>query len=534
MKKIFTLDSTLRDGAQAKGISFSLQDKLRIAAILDRLGVSYIEAGNPGSNPKDMQFFELIKQTPLKNARLTAFGSTRRKYIKPEEDQNLRALLAADTPAVTVFGKSWDIHVKEILCADLAENLAMISDTVAYLKAHGREVIYDAEHFFDGYRENPEYALATIAAAYNAGADCICLCDTNGGSFPDDVHKITKLVNSRFPVRIGIHAHDDGGMAVANSIMAVAAGATHVQGTLVGFGERCGNANLSAIIANLQLKKNCDCIPESELANLTTTVREVAEIANITLPSSMPYVGSSAFTHKGGMHVDGVIKNSRTFEHVPPSAVGNTRELLLSEVAGRSTILEKVKQIFPEIRKDSEEAARIVEMVKEMELKGYQFEGAEPSFELAVRRKLGREIKFFELEKLNVTDEQGLLSSGKTAYATVKVKVGDKSEITAAEGDGPVNAIDCALRKALEVFYPEIGEVRLTDYKVRVLDSRAATAATVRVIIESTDGHDYWTTVGVSVDIIAASTKALTDSLEYKLLKTHLARKAAEPTREAI
>lgn len=534
MKKIFMLDSTLRDGAQAKGISFSLQDKLRIAAILDRLGVSYIEAGNPGSNPKDMQFFEQMKQNTLKRARLTAFGSTRRKNIKPEDDQNLRALLSADTPAVTVFGKSWDIHVTEILNTTLSENLAMIGDTVAYLKAQGREVIYDAEHFFDGYRENSDYALATLAAAYNAGADCICLCDTNGGSFPDDVYKITKLVCGRFPVRIGIHAHDDGGMAVANSIMAVSAGATHVQGTLVGFGERCGNANLSAVIPNLQLKKNCECIPEGEMARLAPTVREAAEIANVSVNSSMPYVGSSAFTHKGGMHVDGVIKNSRTFEHIPPSAVGNSRQILLSEVAGRSTILEKVRMIFPDIRKDSEEAARIIEMVKEMECEGYQFEGAEPSFELAVRRKLGCETKFFELEKLNVNDEQGPSSDGKRAYATVKVKVGQRCEITAAEGDGPVNAIDCALRKALEVFYPEIGEVRLTDYKVRVLDSRAATAATVRVMIESTDGHDYWTTVGVAVDIIAASCKALTDAIEYKLLKTHTARSDSDAAREAI
>jgi 2-isopropylmalate synthase/homocitrate synthase family protein len=524
MKKICILDSTLRDGAQARGISFSVQDKLKVAKILDGLEVGYIEAGNPGSNPKDMQFFELLRQNPLKNAKLTAFGSTRRKLTRPEDDQNLSALLAADTPAVTIFGKSWDVHVREILKAELTENLDMIRDTVAYLKSNGREVIYDAEHFFDGYRENPDYALSTLKAACESGADCLCLCDTNGGTFPDEVYKVTKLVCGRFDVRVGVHTHDDGGMAVANSIMAVSAGATHVQGTLVGFGERCGNANLSTVIANLQLKKLYDCIPERELARLTQTVREVAEIANVSVESNMPYVGSCAFNHKGGMHVDGVMKNSRTFEHVPPSSVGNSRQLLLSEVAGRSTILEKVRLFCPEISRESEEASRIVEMVKEMEHRGYQFEGAEPSFELAVRRILGKEIKFFELEKLNVTDEQYSSSQSKPAYATVKVTVGKRHEITAAEGDGPVNAIDSALRKALEVFYPEIGGIRLTDYKVRVLDSQAATAATVRVMIESTDGHEYWNTVGVAVDIIAASCKALTDAIEYKLYKIHAAR----------
>lgn len=524
MKKIFILDSTLRDGAQAGGISFSVQDKFRIAGILDGLGVSYIEAGNPGSNPKDTQLFELLRGSPLKNAKLTAFGSTRRKHTRPEDDQNLRALLEAGTPAVTIFGKSWDSHVREILKTELSENLGMIRDTIVYFKANGREVIFDAEHFFDGYRENPDYALSALKAACESGADCLCLCDTNGGTFPDEICKVTKLVCSRFDVRIGIHAHDDGGMAVANSVMAVGAGAVHVQGTLIGFGERCGNANLSAVIANLQLKKFYDCIPERELVRLTQTAREVAELSNVHIQSNMPYVGSCAFTHKGGMHVDGVMKNSRTFEHVPPSSVGNSRQLLLSEVAGRSAVLEKVRLICPEISRDSDEVSRIVAMVKEMEGRGYQFEGAEPSFELAVRRILGKEIKFFELEKLNVTDEQYSSEQYKPAYATVKIAVGSRHEITAAEGDGPVNAIDSALRKALEVFYPEIGGIRLTDYKVRVLDSQAATAATVRVMIESTDGHEYWNTVGVAVDIIAASCKALTDSIEYKLYKIYAAR----------
>lgn len=520
MKKILLLDSTLRDGAQAKDISFSVQDKLKIAKILDDLQIDYIEAGNPGSNPKDMQFFELIKHSPLKNAKLSAFGSTRRKNLCAQEDSNIRALLAAGTDCVTIFGKSWDIHVTDILRTELGENLNMIRDTIGYLKSKGKEVIYDAEHFFDGYKGNPEYALLTLQAAYESGADCLCLCDTNGGAFPQEISEVTSLICSRFPVPVGIHTHDDGGMAIANSIMAVMAGAVHVQGTIAGFGERCGNANLAAVIANLQLKKGYHCLPEEHLKRLTGTVREVAEISNLSPQSNMPFVGSNAFTHKGGMHVDGVMKNSRSFEHIPPAAVGNSRKILMSEVAGRSAILEKVKSFYPKIKKNSPEAAKIIEMVKEMELKGYQFEGAESSFELEVRRILGEKIKFFELEKINVTDEQDSTGIYKPAYATVKVLVGDQHEIDAAEGDGPVNAIDTALRKALEVFYPQIGEIRLTDYKVRVLDSDSATAAKVRVLIESTDGHDYWTTVGVAVDIIQASCKALVDSIDYKLLKS--------------
>jgi 2-isopropylmalate synthase len=520
MKKIYILDSTLRDGAQAKGISYSVQDKLKIAKTLDHLEVDYIEAGNPGSNPKDMEFFELIKHNPLKNAKITAFGSTRRKNISVEEDPNIESLLWAGTDCVTIFGKSWDVHVKEILKTGLSENLQMIKDTVAFLKSRGKEVIYDAEHFFDGYRENPEYALLTLRAAYESGADSLCLCDTNGGCFPDYIYEVTQTVAGIFPVNMGIHTHDDGGMAAANSVMAVKAGATQVQGTIAGFGERCGNANLSTIIANLQIKKGYGCIPQENLKMLTETVREVAEISNISVQKNMPYVGSNAFTHKGGMHVDGVMKKPSTFEHVSPSVVGNSRKILMSEVAGRSAILEKVKTFLPDITKDSKEAAQIIGMVKSMEHQGYQFEGADSSFELEVRKILGKHVKFFELEKLNVTDEQ-TSDKYKPAFATIKVMVGDKPEITAAEGDGPVNAIDTALRKALEVFYPEVGEIRLTDYKVRVLDSESATAAKVRVLIESTDGHDYWTTVGVAVDIIQASCKALLDSIEYKLLKSH-------------
>ena len=408
----------------------------------------------------------------------------------------------------------------------------MIRDTVRFMKQNGKEVIYDAEHFFDGYRANSAYALETLQAAYESGADCLCLCDTNGGSFPDYVQNVTRLVKERFPVAVGIHAHDDAGMAAANSILAVEAGATHVQGTLAGFGERCGNANLSTVLAGLQLKLGYACIPEDTLERLTSTVHEVADISNISVSKNMPYVGANAFAHKGGMHVDGVMKNPLSFEHVSPSAVGNSRRVMMSEVAGRSAILEKVKGFYPEIKKDSEEAVKIIDHGQENGASGlsvWKERNHRLSFELEVRKLLGTRPKFFELQMLSVQDEQQPENlNKKPSFATIKVLVGDQLEITAAEGMGPVNAIDAALRKALEVFYPEIGEIRLTDYKVRVLDSESATAATVRVLIESTDGHEYWTTVGVAVDIMQASTRALMDSIEYKLLKSRARAENAE------
>ena len=533
MNKVYLLDSTLRDGAQSVGISFSVQDKIKIVRILDELSIDYIEAGNPGSNPKDMEFFEYLRSHPLKHARVTAFGATRKKNISVEQDANIKSLLSANTECVTIFGKSWDIHVTDILRAELSENLAMIRDTVRYLKDQGKEVVYDAEHFFDGYRANPDYAMSTLQAAFESGADCLCLCDTNGGSIPDFVQNVTRMVKERFPVSVGIHAHDDSGMAAANSVLAVAAGATHVQGTLVGFGERCGNANLSTVLASLQLKLGYDCVPTQALERLTSTVHEVADISNISVGKNMPYVGANAFAPKGGMHVDGVMKNSTTFEHVAPASVGNNRRVMMSEVAGRSAILEKVKNFYPEIKKDSNEATLIIDMVKQMEHQGYQFEGAEASFELEVRKLLGVRPKFFELQMLSVVDEPQSEIRKKPSLASIKVLVGDQLEITAAEGLGPVNAIDAALRKALEVFYPEIGEIRLTDYKVRVLDSESATAAKVRVLIESTDGHEYWTTVGVAVDIMQASTRALMDSIEYKLLKSKAQAKAFEAQGES-
>ncbi len=517
-QRIDIFDSTLRDGAQAEGISFSVEDKLKIVKALDDLGVSYIEAGNPGSNPKDIEFFEKMRTFTLKNARLTAFGSTRRRDTTVENDKNVQSLVTAYTPAVAIFGKSWDFHVTQIIKTTLEENLKMVSETIAYFKKIGREVIFDAEHFFDGYSSNPEYAFKVLEAAVEGGADCLVLCDTNGGCFPSTVFDLVKKVKERFNVKVGIHTHNDCGMAVANSIMAVEAGAEHVQGTYIGFGERCGNANLSTIIPNLQLKKGLYCIPEEKLSSLTFTARKIAEIANISLNKRDPYVGSSAFAHKGGMHIDGVCKASASFEHIDPELVGNKRRFLMSEVSGRNTILEKIREINPAINKESEETHAIIQKLKELEHQGYQFEGAESTFELIIRKQLGKYKPFFELEKFKLMTEQPD-KSGKSASALIKVKVDGVSEITAAEGDGPVHALDKALRKALEVFYPELSHVHLTDFKVRVIDSKSATAAKVRVLIESTDGETSWTTVGVSTDIIEASWIALVDSIEYKLLK---------------
>jgi 2-isopropylmalate synthase len=519
MSRVEIFDSTLRDGAQAEGISFSVEDKLKIVKALDELGVAYIEAGNPGSNPKDLEFFKKVKSLKLENAKLTAFGSTRRRDIKVEEDANVQSLLEADTKAIAIFGKSWDFHVTEIIKTTLDENLMMIEETVAFLKSKGKEVIFDAEHFFDGYKANKEYAMASLEAAVRGGADCLALCDTNGGCMPLEVYDITKNVCSTFSVKVGIHCHNDTGMAVANSMMSVEAGAVHVQGTYIGFGERCGNANLSTIIGNLQVKKGVVCIPEENLEALTPTAVFMAEISNIQLYDREPYVGRSAFTHKAGMHIDGVNKAPHSFEHVNPEAIGNARRFLMSEVAGRSTILKKIKKFAPEITKDSEEVGQIVNRLKELEHEGYQFEGAESTFELIIRKHLGKYKPFFELENFKIIGDQPSKDSTFSAYAMVKVKVDGNEEFMAAEGDGPVHALDKALRKALEVFYPELRDVHLTDYKVRVLDSKSATASKVRVLINSSDGKEFWSTVGVSSDIIEASLIALVDSIEVKLLR---------------
>lgn len=518
LKTVHIFDSTLRDGAQGEGISFSVQDKLHIVKALDELGVAFIEAGNPGSNPKDLEFFEEVKKMQLKTARLVAFGATRRKDLAVTEDVNLASLLSAGTEWVCIFGKTWDFQVKEILRASLDENLSMIRDTMRYLTEQGRAVLYDAEHFFDGYRANPEYAMKTLAAAREGGALALVLCDTNGGTLPDEVQSVTKRVVQEFGVPVGIHCHNDTGMAVASSIMSVMGGATQVQGTLLGFGERTGNANLSTIMANLSLKMGIPCLPEGRIADLTPICRRLAEIANITLENGMPYVGYNAFAHKAGMHIDAVTKNTTAYEHVPPAAVGNERTFLMSEVAGRSMIIEKIKKFDADINKDSPIAATIVSRVKELEHQGYQFEGAEGTFELLVRKSMGKYKPFFDLHYYKVIGEQPRAEGGFTSFAQIKIGVEDEMAIMAGEGDGPVHALDCALRKALERFYPAVKHIRLTDFKVRVLDSRSATAAKVRVLIESTDGEEVWTTVGVSTDLIEASWIALVDSFEFKLI----------------
>ncbi len=518
MNKVYIYDSTLRDGAQAEGISFSVEDKLKLVEKLDELGINYIEAGNPGSNPKDLEFFRRVKEMELKHIKLAAFGSTRRVGIKVEDDNNVQSLLKADTPAVAIFGKSWDLHVKDILKTTLDENLKMIEETIHFLKEKGKEVVFDAEHFFDGYKENSDYAMKALQAAVDGGADCLALCETNGGCFPLEVYEITKKVCETFDVPVGIHCHNDTGMAVANSIVAVEAGAVHVQGTFNGFGERCGNANLCTIIPNLQIKKGKECIPPENIKMMTSVARYISELANVAHNERAPYVGYSSFAHKGGMHIDGVNKNPKTFEHIDPSLVGNRRRFLMSEVAGRATILSKINAVDPTITKNSPESKQIIDKLKALEHEGYQFEGAESSFELVIRKELGKYTPFFELDHFKVIVGEPSRAD-ESSSAIIKINVNGEEEITASEGDGPVNALDKALRKALERFYPELKEMRLTDFKVRVLDSKTATASKVRVLIESSDGEDVWNTIGVSTDIIDASWKALVDSVEYKLLK---------------
>ncbi len=518
MNHVVVYDSTLRDGAQAQGVSFTVEDKLKIVQRLDELGVGYIEAGNPGSNPKDLEFFERVSALKLKHAKIIAFGSTRKVGTKAAEDRNLQSLLSANTFAVAIFGKSWDYQVTDILRTNLDENLNMIADTVAYLVSQGKEVVFDAEHFFDGYKANESYAFATLQAAADAGATVLCLCDTNGGTFPDEVSEITKKVVKRFGVQVGIHCHNDCEMAVANSVAAVQAGATQVQGTINGIGERCGNANLCAIIPNLQLKLGLNCIPQANMAELTSTARYVNEIANMPFNEKAPYVGNDAFSHKGGMHIDAVSKNPISYEHINPEKVGNVRHILVSEVAGRTALLAKINAVDATLNKDSAETKRVLEHLKALEHEGYQFESAENSFDLLVHRLLGKYQPFFVLKEYKVSIHEPALD-GVNSAVTIKIAVGEQEETTTAEGDGPVNALDKAVRKALERFYPAIRDVKLIDYKVRVLDSDNATAAKVRVLIESADQHESWATVGVSTDIIDASWRAMLDAIEYKLMR---------------
>ncbi len=509
-------DSTLRDGAQAEGISFTVIDKLRIAKRLDAFGVDYIEAGNPGSNPKDLEFFQRLQELNLSHAKMTAFGSTRRAGIRAEEDANVSALLTANTPAVAIFGKSWDFHVTDIIRTTLDENLNMIYDTLSFFKKLGKEVVFDAEHFFDGYKANPAYAMQTLQVAVDAGADWLVLCDTNGGAFPLEVAHCVKEAGTRFDVPIGIHCHNDGGMGVANTILAVENGATQVQGTFNGYGERCGNANLCSIIPNLQIKMGLVCIPPDQMAELTVVSRYISELANMAHNEREPYVGNCAFAHKGGMHIDAIQKNSVSFEHIEPDLVGNERRILMSEVSGRSTILSRIQKVAPWVTKNSQETQDIMDTLKKLEHEGYQFEGAESSFELMVRRALGKDRKFFDIKDFRVLCEEHW-QEDYSASAIIKVSVDGIEEITAAEGDGPINALDRALRKSLKVFYPQLDKVRLADYKVRVLDTTKATGAKVRVHIESTDGERVWGTVGVSTNIIEASWTALIDAIEYFL-----------------
>ncbi|MBU3137218.1 citramalate synthase [Clostridium gasigenes] len=517
--KIDILDSTLRDGAQGQGICFSLEDKLKIVTVLDEIGVAYIEAGNPGSNPKDMEFFKKIKNVKLNNSKLAAFGSTRKPNIKVEEDNNLKSLLEAETEVTVIFGKSWDTQVTDILKTTLEENLNMIKDSIEFLKSKNKEVIFDAEHFFDGYKNNKEYSIKTLIAAKESEVDVIVLCDTNGGTLPSEINDITKDVVNLIGGKIGIHCHNDIGMAVANSICAVQAGACHIQGTFIGVGERCGNSNLSTIIPTLKFKMNYDIISDKIIEELTSKARYIAEISNISLTDEMPYVGNSAFAHKGGMHVDAVCKSSDSYEHIKPESIGNNRRFLVSEVSGKSTILREVQKIFPLITKDSKEIQNITNRLKKLECEGYKFEGAEGTIELVIRKIIGKYKPFFKLNHFKIIGEQPACNADFSSTALINITVDGKTEMTAAEGDGPVNALDKALRKALEVFYPELKDVRLVDYKVRVLDSESATGAKVRVLIESTDGEENWSTVGVSRDVIQASWVALVDSIEYKLIK---------------
>jgi len=536
MSNLEILDTTLRDGAQGEGITFSVQDKLDVVRALDDLGIAWIEAGNPGSNPKDMEFFRLAESLKLEHAKLCAFGSTRKKGVKVNEDPGVLSLLDARTQAVVIFGKSWDFHVTEVLRVTHEENLAMIAETITFLKENGRRVFYDAEHFFDGWKANPEYALTTLKTAAEAGAERIILCDTNGGTFPDTVEKavkeVVKILDSAndgaspsdgasqndAKCLLGIHAHNDADMASANTVTAVLAGCRHVQGTLVGFGERCGNTSLAAVMPSLELKLGFRCLVEGKMEMLSEITRIVAETANVAVPGNMPYVGSHAFTHKAGMHADGILKDRKSFEHVDPSLVGNDRHFLMSEVGGRSAIAERAKKIDASITKDHPVTAALAKKLKTLEAEGWQFEGADGSFELMVRRELGRYKPLFDIKAYRVVSEHPTGETIACSHAWVKVHVDDREEVAAAEGDGPVNAMDGALRRALKHFYPELQTVRLIDYKVRVINGNAATAAKVRVLITSSDGRQSWTTVGVSEDIIDASRAALVDSIEYKLI----------------
>jgi 2-isopropylmalate synthase len=518
IRQVEIYDSTLRDGAQGEAISFSLDDKLLITEKLDGLGVKYIEGGWPNySSPKDLNFFREVGKLPLTVSKVTAFGSTRRASNPPDEDPILRTLIDADTEIVAIFGKTWDLHVEEVLRISLDENIRMIEDSIQFLRAQGRRVFYDAEHFFDGYKARPEYALRTIQAAEEGGAEIIVLCDTNGGCIPEEIASACDVVRERLGIPFGMHCHNDAGMSSANTLIGVMHGASQVQGTMNGFGERCGNDNLCTTIPNLVLKLGVECLPPGRLSGLMDLSRFVSEIANEAHNHRQPYVGESAFAHKGGAHIDGVLKNPRTFEHVDPESVGNQRRFLLSDQSGRSTVLTKLSSIYANLDRNGPLVKAVLAELKKKEHEGYQYEAAQGSFEILAARIIEGYTPPFSIEGFRVItdrrDEGSMVSE-----ATIKLSVKGAEEHTAAEGDGPVDALNSALSKALNRFYPSLSDVRLEDYKVRVLDSDEGTAARVRVLIESSDGVDSWGTVGVSENVIDASYIALVDSLSYKLI----------------
>ncbi|MDD5120326.1 MAG: citramalate synthase [Candidatus Omnitrophica bacterium] len=518
MVKVKLYDTTLRDGSQAEGISYSVMDKVRIAEALDEFGIHYIEGGWPGSNPKDREFFEKVSKIRLKNSQIAAFSMTRRPNIPAAKDSNIAALLKSNAQVITIVGKTWDFHVTDVLKTTLEENLAMISDTVSFLVKKGFTVFYDAEHFFEAYTANKDYALKTLLAAQAAKAEAICLCDTNGGTLTEQVKTIVKEVKGKIKIDLGIHCHNDAGVAIANSLAAVEAGSTMVQGTINGYGERCGNADLIPIIANLKIKMGINCVSEMQLKQLTHLSHFVSEISNMRLKNEQPFVGDSAFAHKGGMHINAIMKNPFTYEHIDPSLVGNHRRILVSELGGKTGILLRAKALNYDLTKTDPQTKKILDLVQSLEHKGFQFEAAEASFQILMKRALKKFKDFFDLEGFKVVIEKNQ-DKKITSEAIIKLRVNGVREHTAAEGDGPINALDNALRKALKDFYPALSKMHLSDFKVRVLEEKAGTAARVRVLIQSQDEDDIWNTIGVHENIIEASWQALVDSIEYKLLK---------------
>ncbi len=544
MEPILLYDTTLRDGTQGENITFTADEKVKIALQLDDMGIHYIEGGWPGSNPKDLQFFDLAKRVKFKTARLAAFGATRKPGIPPEKDGNLKALLASETPTVTIFGKSWDLHVKEVMDNSLAENLAMIADSVKFLKWNGREVIYDAEHFFDGYKKNSGYALQTLMTAIENGADFIVLCDTNGGTLPFEVDTIVKAVQTALAdknalnpaspkIKLGIHTHNDSGLAVANSITAVQAGSVMVQGTINGYGERCGNADLNSIMPILNLKMNRPCVSPENLSKLKTLSRYVSEMANQVPLNNRPFVGKSAFAHKGGIHVSAIMKTPKAYEHIDPAIVGNRRRVLVSDLSGKSNVEYKARELGVELGNNGFDSSKIVSEIKQLEQQGYQFDVADGSFKILMEKFTDQFEPLFDLEAFRVTIEKDK-DQPCTAQATVKISVDGQQEITAAEGYGPVSALDNALRKALDRFFPDLDTMRLVDFKVRVIDGSRGTAAKVRVFIESRDQDEIWSTIGVSEDIIEASWQALADSFQHKLASEKQIRSQQFPEQEKL